>query len=430
MKLSTVIRAKDHYNLLVLGAGAGGLATSSHFSRVLPKGSVGVVEPSSLHYYQPGFTLVGGGIFPKSHFTRAEAPLIPKNATWIKDSVGKIIPQKNIVQTTSGKEISYNFLIVATGVEIRFDLIEGLQEGLSMKDNKVVSTYSPNTVENVYKAFQNFDKGNAVFTFPNAPIKCPGAPQKICYLFEDYLRKNNKRDNANIIYNTILPRIFGIERYSEELTKYAKSKDINVNYRTALSKIDPIKRIATFDLLNEDVKPSGNTKEIEYDLLHVGPPCSPVEGLRNSIKDSDGLTDASGFIDVDKNTLQSKKYSNVFAIGDCSNFPSPKTAAAVSGHLKTIKTNIKKVMEGEKVEPSYDGYTSCPLVVSYNKCILAEFNYDGPLETTPFEQKNPSYLAFLGKKYGFPALYWKLLLTGHWNGPSTVRKVLHLNMKN
>uniref|UniRef100_A0A0N5BXJ2 Sulfide:quinone oxidoreductase, mitochondrial n=1 Tax=Strongyloides papillosus TaxID=174720 RepID=A0A0N5BXJ2_STREA len=428
MKLSTFRRAKEHYNLLVLGAGAGGLAVSSHFSRTLPKGNVGIVEPSSVHYYQPGFTLVGGGIFPKSHFTRKEELLIPSNATWIKDSVGRILPEKQIVETSEGKEISYNFLVIATGVQIRFDLIEGLEDGLSMNDNKVICTYSPNTVEQVYKAFENFEKGRAVFTFPNAPIKCPGAPQKICYLFDDYLRSVGKRENAEIIYNTILPRIFAIEKYSNALTKYAESKNINVNYRTNLSKIDPIKRIATFDILNESLLPTGEIKKIEYDLLHVGPPCSPVEGLINTAKNNDGLTDKVGFVDVDKNTLQSKKYSNIFGIGDCTNFPSPKTAAAVSAHFKAIKYNLQRVMDGGSVKQIYDGYTSCPLVLSRNKCMLAEFNYDGPIETTPFDQSKPSYVAFLGKAYGFPKLYWDYLLKGYWGGPSTIRKILHLGM--
>lgn len=325
---------------MVLGAGAGGLAVSSHFSRTLPKGNVGVIEPSSVHYYQPGFTLVGGGIFPKSHFTRKEETLMPSNVTWIKDKVGKILPEKQVVETFDGKEISYNFLVIATGVQLRYDLIEGLEDGLAMKDNKVISTYSPETVEKVYNAFQNFEKGKAVFTFPNAPIKCPGAPQKICYLFDDYLRKTNKRKNAEIIYNTILPRIFGIERYSNVLTEYAKSKDIHVNYRTSLSKVDPITRVATFDILNETMQPTGEIKKIDYDLLHVGPPCSPVEGLRNTAKNNDGLTDKIGFVDVDKNTLQSKQYKNIFGIGDCTNFPSPKTAAAVSKFYIKVTINI------------------------------------------------------------------------------------------
>lgn len=414
MRTTTVIYAQSHFKLLVIGGGAGGLGAASKFARKLPKGSVGIVEPREDHYYQPGFTLVGGGLMTLEANKRRQEDLIPKNSKWIQDKVQSFEPTRNLVKLRGGDEISYDYMVIAMGVQLRFDMIKGAKEAL--KTPGVCSNYSPFYVEKHYKEAMSFKGGNAVFTFPNTPIKCAGAPQKACYITDSILRQRGVRDRAHMIYATSLKRLFGIESYLKSLEKVAKEKDIDVRTRRNLIQVDSDNKMAIFELLDDDAKPTGKIEKIEYSLLHIGPPCSAPEALRTS-----PFADKTGFMDVDGASLQSKTFPNVFGVGDCMNTPNAKTAAAVSSHLKTIERNLGQVMEGKQPCMEYDGYASCPLVVSTNRVILAEFNSKGAMETTPFDQSKPTYWAYLMKRYMMPMLYWNGLIKGYWNGPATIR---------
>ncbi|CAL2039199.1 unnamed protein product [Caenorhabditis brenneri] len=418
MRTTTVGYAK-HFKLLVVGGGAGGLGAASKFARKLPNGSVGIIEPRIDHYYQPGFTLVGGGLMTLEANKRKQEDLIPRGATWIQDKVELFNPTQNTVNTKGGEEITYDFMVIAMGVQLRYDMIKGAKEALETPG--VCSNYSPFYVEKHYKEAMNFKGGNAVYTFPNTPIKCAGAPQKACYITDSILRQRGVRDKAHMIYATSLKRLFGIESYLKALEKVAREKDIDVRTRRNLIEVDSNNKMATFELLDEDAKPTGGIEKIEYSLLHIGPPCSTPKALRTS-----EFVDKNGFMDVDVGSLQSKNFPNVFGVGDCMNTPNAKTAAAVSSHLKTIERNLWQVMQGKTPCMQYDGYASCPLVVSTNRVILAEFNSQGAMETTPFDQSKPTYWAYLMKRYFMPALYWNGLVKGYWNGPATIRNCSRL----
>uniref|UniRef100_A0A0N4Z1R7 Sulfide:quinone oxidoreductase, mitochondrial n=1 Tax=Parastrongyloides trichosuri TaxID=131310 RepID=A0A0N4Z1R7_PARTI len=428
MKLSThLLSNTQHFKLVILGGGSGGLSVGSYFSKILPKKSVAIVEPNDKHYYQPGFTLVGSGIGKLEQYTRDQGTLIPKNAIWIRQRVEELYPNKNVIETSDGEKISYDYLVIATGCQTRYDLIEGLEEALN-NDTNVVSIYLPNYAEKTYKKLKEFKGGKALFTYPNTPVKCAGAPQKICYLFEDYQRKHGKRGNTEVSYNTTLPKIFGVDKYANSLMKHVNERDIILNTRKNLVKVDPLSNKATFEFLNDDGTSSGRFLEEEFSYLHVGAPCSPQHVMLRSAKRNEGLVDEKGWVNVDKFTLQSINYPNIFGIGDATNTPNAKTAAAVSSQFKCLKDNIKNAMEGKKLTSCYSGYGSCPLLVSYNKGILAEFDYNGVAETLPINQSNPSLLNYQLKVQFMPLLYWNALLKGYWEGPSVIRKICHLGM--
>jgi sulfide:quinone oxidoreductase len=168
--------------------------------------------------------------------------------------------------------------------------------------------------------------------------------------------------------------------------------------------------------------------EFQYELLHVTPPCLPIEALLNSAKSKDELVDNDGWVAVNPKTLQSKAYSNVFGIGDANNAPTAKTAAAASVQFRVIKHNLTNLMNGKDFSDEYDGYSAVPLMVDAKHVCLAEFDYTGPIETTLLKQKKPSRLSFLLNRYIVPAIYWKLFLKGLWNGPEGVRKAMHLGL--
>ncbi|XP_060536420.1 sulfide:quinone oxidoreductase, mitochondrial [Cylas formicarius] len=414
------IRNKHSCKLLVVGGGTGGCAVAAKFSRKLGKNELVVVEHNDHHYYQPLFTLVGAGIEKLEETWKNEKDVLPENCTWVRSKAVKFDPKNNSVYCENGERIEYEFLVVAVGIEPRFDKISGLLEGLSEPSSGVCSIYSPNYVNNVYPTMKNLTSGNAIFTFPSSPVKCPGAPQKICYLTEDFLRKEGKRDHVNVIYNTSLPVIFGVKKYADALWKICQERDIAVNTRTNLISIEPSKKTAMFENLDN---PQERTT-LAYSMLHVTPPMATPDAL-NRCAD---LSNDAGFAEIDKATLQHVKFPNVFALGDCASSPNSKTAAAAAAQTEVVFENLQDVMRGKRPRLSYDGYASCPLVTGFDRCILAEFDYDlKPLETFPFSQDKERYSMFVLKKNIIPTIYWSLMMNGHWNGPALFRKIMHLD---
>nr|XP_046199587.1 sulfide:quinone oxidoreductase, mitochondrial-like isoform X2 [Oncorhynchus gorbuscha] len=374
-----------------------------------------------MHYYQPIWTLVGAGIKSVAASGRPTASVVPPGVKWVKSNVREIDPDTNTVRTDNGMEISYQYLIVALGLQLHYEKIKGLPGIDDWEEFKIGSNYSVQTVEKTWSALQNFKEGNAIFSFPNTPVKCAGAPQKIMYLTDAYLRKTGKRATANVMYNTSLPVLFGIKKYADALWEIVKNRDIQVNLRHNLVEVRANKQEAVFENLDNP----GETKVFEYEMLHVTPPMGPNPVIKGS-----SLADEGGWLDVNKETLQHNKYPNVFGIGDCTNLPTAKTAAAVAAQSSILDRTISKVLKNEKPDTKYDGYTSCPLVTSYSKVILAEFDYNGqPLETFPIDQSKERWTMYHMKADVMPHLYWHGLLKGFWGGPGPIRKIMHLGMK-
>lgn len=411
--------AKQHYKMLVLGGGSGGIAMSARMKRMVGAENVAVVEPSEMHYYQPIWTLVGAGAKSVASSGRSTASVMPSGVKWVKSKVQEINPDTNTVRTEDGTEISYEYLIVALGIQLHYEKIKGLPEGF--EHPKIGSNYSIQTVEKTWKALQNFKEGNAVFSFPNTPVKCAGAPQKIMYLSDAFLRKTGKRAKANIMYNTSLPVLFGIKKYADSLWEIIKQRDLQVNLRQNLIEVRADKQEAVFENLDNP----GETKVVEYEMLHVTPPMGPSLVIKGS-----PLADEVGWLELNKDTLQHTRYPNVFGIGDCTSLPTAKTAAAVAAQSGILNRTISKVLKNEKPDTKYDGYTSCPLVTSYNTVMLAEFDYNGqPLETFPINQAKERRVMYHLKADVMPHLYWHGLLKGMWGGPGPYRTLLHLGMK-
>nr|XP_040582094.1 sulfide:quinone oxidoreductase, mitochondrial-like isoform X2 [Lepeophtheirus salmonis] len=350
---STQFLASKSYKLVVVGGGAGGCSIASKFVSKLGPNQVGIIEPRNEHYYQPLWTLVGGGQAKFESSQKSMASVLPKNADWIKQKVTGFKPDKNIVITQDGSEIEYEYLVVAMGIQLNYDKIKGLEDALQTPG--VCSNYHPNYVKNTWKSIENFENGNAIFTFPNTSIKCPGAPQKIMYLAERHFSKNGKRGKANVRYHTSLPVLFGVKKYADALWKIVQKRDINIHLRSNLIEIKPDSKEAVFQNMDDPEQ----LTTIPYEMIHVTPPMSAPTIL----SDCKSLVDGSGYLNVNKETLQHVKYPNIFGIGDCTNVPTSKTAAAVAGEVGVVRRNLWKFMQGKDINAVYDGYTSCPLVL-------------------------------------------------------------------
>jgi sulfide:quinone oxidoreductase len=398
---ATTPKTDIRHEIVVIGGGNGGISVAARLCRALRSPDIAIIEPSDRHYYQPLWTLVGGGVFPKERSEHNEASVIPPAAKWIRDSVAEVQPEKNLLVLASGKTIAYEFLVVAPGIQINWGKIKGLTESIG-KDG-VCSNYSYDWVDRTWEFIQSFKGGNAIFTQPGTPIKCGGAPQKIAYLADDHFRKAGVRAKSNVIFATATGGIFGVKKYADALTKVVNRKGIDARFLHELTEIRAASKEAVFQNLD-----TNESVVLQYEMIHVTPPMSAPDFIKKS-----ALANADGWVEVDKATLQHVRFPNVFSLGDASCLPTSKTGAAIRKQAPVLVRNLLALRRQKKISGRYDGYTACPLVTGYGRLIMAEFDYDGtPQETFPFDQSKERLSMYLLKAYGLPALYWHGIMTG------------------
>lgn len=395
-------KTDQEFQIVIVGGGSAGISVAARLSRALGRSAnIAIIEPSSDHYYQPAWTLVGAGTFRKEATRRDEGTLIPKHAIWVKDAVAEFQPDENVVVTHSGKRIGYKFLVVAAGIQTNWNKVAGLTEAVGK--GGVCSNYSYETVSSTWESIRQFKGGTAIFTHPNTPIKCGGAPQKIMYMAEETFRKNGVREQSRVVLAIANPNLFQVERYRVVLEQVAKEKNIETLFLHDLIAIKPETKTAVFRQLDTNAEVS-----LSYDMIHVCPPMSAPDFIAKS-----PLADSGGWVDVDKYTLQHVRHANIFGLGDCSSLPTSKTGAAIRKQAPVVARNLLSQMKGQTLSARYDGYTSCPLVTGYGKMVLAEFDYDKtPQETFPFNQAKERWSMWLLKKYLLPVFYWHGMLKG------------------
>jgi sulfide:quinone oxidoreductase len=395
-----------HHTVLIIGGGAAGVTIANTMRRQNAKIDIAIIEPSEVHYYQPGFTIVGGGAYTLKQTIRNEADLIHPSVTWIKDYAETIQADDNSVTLRSGDTLSYDYLVACPGLQLDWGKIEGLKETIGK--NNVCSNYSAETVEYTWECIQNIKEGTALFTQPPMPIKCAGAPQKIMYLAADRFRKRGTLDKFNIEFLTAAPGLFGVPFFAKALSKVVAGYGIKALLNHNLVAIDGPAKTATFEATDSE----GNKQRISktFDMIHVTPPQSAPDFIKNS-----PLANAAGWIDVNPKSLQHNKYSNVFGLGDAAATSNAKTAAAIRKQAPVVVDNILSLSESKVVREGYDGYGSCPLTTSLNTVMLAEFSYDGKVTPSfPFlDPRKNRFIWWWGKTTGFPWLYWHLMIKGH-----------------
>ncbi len=398
-----------HHSVVIIGGGAAGAGMAHRLVEQLKCPDVAVIEPSEVHYYQPMWTLVGAGVVGREATCRRMSELLPPEAAWIRDKVVAVDPDTQQIETAGGEKIGYDWLIVAAGLKLDWDKIEGMSKELVGRYG-ICSNYSYDTVNHTWAMIRGFQGGKALFTMPPMPIKCPGAPQKIAYLAEDYFRRKGIRDKCQVKYITTTPGIFGVKKYAQALMdQVIRPRKIETTFRHNLVAIRPQEKEAVFENLD-----SGEKVVEKYDMIHVTPPQSAPDFVTGS-----PIANEGGWVDVDQYTLQHRRYPNIFALGDCAGTPNSKTAAAVRSQAPVVARNLAKAMRGEPLSARYDGYGSCPLVTGYGKTILAEFIYGGEVrETFPFDQGKERWSMYLLKRYVLPWVYWKGLVRGRqWPFP-------------
>ncbi len=394
------------YDMVIVGGGSAGIATAASILRRNSKISLAIIEPSEVHYYQPGWTMVGAGIFDLDFTRRAEVKLIPHGATWIKASASGFKPGENKVVLCDGNEVSYRVLIVCPGIKLDWDAIPGLRDTLGR--NGVTSNYNYEFAPYTHELVQELKGGRALFTQPVMPIKCAGAPQKAMYLSCSIWERAEVLKDIDVQFHTAGAALFGVAPYVPALMEYVERYGAHLNLESQLVAIDGPARVATFEQRRGD-----EIKRVEerFDMIHVVPPQTAPDFIRSS-----SLAAPSGFVEVDEATLRHPRYPNVFALGDACSASNAKTAAAVRKQAPVVAVNALAALEGREPVVDYDGYGSCPLTVEKGKIVLAEFGYGGKLlPSFPdwlIDGTRPSRLAWLLKDTILPPVYWHGMLKG------------------
>ena len=360
-------------NIVIVGAGIAGLAIANRLSRQLPNATLTIVDSRQTHYYQPGYTLLATGVWHHADkVTNSNADLMPKGINWIQENAREFLPDRNQLITDNGKNLSYDYLVIATGLRLGFEKIEGLNiEDLGT--NGIGSVYpSPEIALKTWQQIDTFRQkgGRALMTLANTDMKCAGAPLKMTFMLHDRLMQAGTRKDSDIQFFSPHKTVFSVPAVNENVLSRWASYDppIGTNFEQALTAIDKNAKAAYF------TDSAGKITQQKYDFIHIVPPMFAVDSVLNS-----PLANEKGWLEVDKYTLQHKRYDNIFGIGDINGTPKGKTAATIKITAPIVTTNLIDVMQGNAPSQKFNGYTSCPLLIEEGRAMLVEFDYDNNL---------------------------------------------------
>ena len=395
------------HDIVIIGGGAAGISVAASLLSRSENLDIAIIDPADIHYYQPGWTMVGGGIFTADQTAKTMASLILPGIHWIKAGVTAFEPDKNVVILDGCRVVKYNRLIVAPGLKLDWNGIEGLVDTLGR--NGVTSNYRYDLAPYTWELVKNLKQGKALFTQPPMPIKCAGAPQKALYLSADHWHRGGDLKNIDIEFYNAGGVLFGVKEYVPALMEYIEKYNVDLKFTHNLIRVDGPSKTAWFNKTDAD----GNSEVVEtnFDMIHVVPPQVAPDFIRVS-----PLADQAGWVDVDQNTLRHKEFENIWSLGDVMNAPNAKTAAAARKQAPVVANNVLADMNKGAGVAHYDGYGSCPLTVERGKIVLAEFGYGGKLlpsfPTWLIDGQRPSRISWLLKEKILPPIYWKAMLRG------------------
>lgn len=407
-EMAGALLARDaaHYDVLIVGGGSAGIATAASILKRRRGIRLAIIEPSEAHYYQPGWTMVGAGVFDSGFTRQSEAGLIPRGAEWIRASASSFRPDDKQVVLHDGRRISYGVLVVCPGIALDWHAIPGLFDALGR--DGVTSNYRYDLATYTNRLVRQFKGGRALFTQPPMPIKCAGAPQKAMYLSCHRWEKSGVLADSDVQFHTAGGVLFGVPAYVPALMDYVDRYGINLNFGSKLVEIDGPSKTAIF----EQADGAGVKRVAEpFDMIHVVPPQVAPDFIRTS-----PLAGASGFVEVDEATLRHPRYPDIFALGDACSTSNAKTMAAARKQAPVVAVNALAALDGDPPVATYDGYGSCPLTVEAGKIVLAEFGYGGKLMPSfpnwLIDGTRPSRLSWLLKDTILPPVYWHGMLKG------------------
>ncbi|MEG1649911.1 MAG: FAD/NAD(P)-binding oxidoreductase, partial [Rikenellaceae bacterium] len=397
--------------ILIIGGGAAGISIANRLLNLLADPDITIVDPSDTHFYQPGFTLIGGGVYSPSQVVKSQRDCMPTDVKWVKESVVEVNPDNNYAITSGGKKLEYDYMVLVPGIQLNYDQIEGFSREQIGK-NGIYSIYDFGGAAATWQGILDMEKlggGRMIFSDTHTKLKCGGAPKKINMMAERYLTKKGIRDKYSIELLSTMKNMFDLPIIRTRLAEIYEQRNIPVKFEQRLKWIDIAGKKAGFE------QHASEGKEIiteSYDFLHIVPPMSAPDFIPNCGLASEGVE--GGWASVDKHTMVHTKYANIISLGDASNLPTSKTSAAIRIQLPIAAANLVSLMEGKEPKEKYNGYTACPIVTDYGKVLMAEFDYDKKMQPTiPFIDLGKEHdIWWMLKVYGLKNIYFHGMLNG------------------
>lgn len=387
-------------SIVIVGAGTAGLTLANKLARKGFKPTL--IDPNSYHFYQPGLLPVVFKQIKLEKLKKSLIGLVNNKVNYIADKVIAVEPNKNQVVLANNDTVSYDALVIATGTYADVNMTEGLMCDQLYKN--IFEFYTPEGATALSEALENFSSGHLVMQIMEMPIKCPVAPLEFCFLADDYFKKRGVRQNIQISYVTPMSGAFTKPVASAKLSSLLSDKNINlVSDFYAEKVVGSENKIVSYD-----------DREVKYDMLVTVPVNVGMKFLQKL-----DFTSELGFVKVNKHSLQSTAYQNIFSLGDAAEVPTSKAGSVAHFETETVLNNIENFLDNKPMEESFDGHTNCFVELGGGKALLLDFNYDQePLEGTfpiaglgPMKLLGASRINHIGK-LAFRHIYWLMLLPG------------------
>jgi sulfide:quinone oxidoreductase len=389
--------------LLVLGAGTAGTMVVNKLRRRLDKADweISVVDQSDRHFYQPGYLFIPFGSYSPDEIVKPRQRFIPDGVDLVHGEVDRVAADSGEVLLTGGRRLPYDYLVIATGVEPRPDQTPGMLDGGQWRES-IFDFYTYDGAVALAEALQTFEGGRLVVHIVDMPIKCPVAPLEFTFLADDYFRRRGMRDRVELVYATPLPGAFTKPIASKLLGSMLDERKIALEADFLVERVDA-KTLVSYD-----------EREIPFDLLVTVPLNMGAEYVARS-----GLGDELNLVPVDRHTLLSKAYPNIFALGDASDIPASKAGSVAHFSVEVFTDNFIHHARGEPMTGQFDGHANCFVESGNRKGLLIDFNYDTePLPgrypvpgVGPFSLLKETDINHWGK-LAFRWMYWNVLLPG------------------
>lgn len=393
--------------IVIIGAGAGGTALANRLVRRLDGAQITIIDPRPNHLYQPGLTLVAAGLKPAGYVVSENAEWLPSGVSFMAEKVSAVDAETRTVSTESGDTVGYDWLIIAPGLVLDHDAVDGFHLDM-VGENGIGALYAgPEYAARTWAAASKFidEGGTGIFTRPATEMKCAGAPLKHTFLIDDLARRAGNAARMNMVYAAPQSSLFSVPIVAEKVRMLFEQRSVNTMMNRTLKAIDAGAKRATF------ATPTG-LENVTYDYIHVVPPQRAPDFVRQSgLAWADRWTD-QGWVEVDMQTMRHRRYPEIFALGDVAGVPKGKTAASVKWQVPVVEDHLVAAIEGREGTEIYDGYTSCPLITRVGRAMLVEFDYRNNLVPSfpgmiaPLEEL---WISWLMKEVALKATYNAML---------------------
>lgn len=391
-------------HVLVLGAGTAGTMIVNKLRRrlALDEWRITVVDRDDLHRYQPGYLFLPFGALHPTDVTRSRHAVLANGVQFITGEVDRVDPKSNRVDMIDGSSIGYDYLVIASGTGPRPDQTPGMLGAEWRKS--IFDFFSFDGAAALAAALPMFDGGRFVIHITDMPIKCPVAPLEFAFLADSWFRERGMRDRVDMVYVTPLSGAFTKPIAAEHLGSMLAERKILVESDFVIESIDTDRKMLV----------SYDEREVAFDLLVTVPLNMGADFVARS-----GLGDELNYVPVDKHTLRSKQYGNIFAVGDASDIPASKAGSVAHFAVEIFVENFMALVNGKPMTASFDGHANCFIESGDGKGLLIDFNYDTePLHGKyplpgigPFTLLKESRANHVGK-LAFRWMYWNVLLPG------------------